>query len=98
MEVNKEKIQFFLQFFFDEDENASQMAEVANGVYVADTELLEHDQTLSSDIYCQQLDHLKLAIDQKWPELANRRGVVFHPDNARPYTSVVIHQNLWELS
>ncbi|GFX77963.1 hypothetical protein TNCV_909801 [Trichonephila clavipes] len=29
-----------------------------------------------------------------WPELANRRGVAFHQDNARPLTSVVTHQNL----
>ncbi|GFX99905.1 histone-lysine N-methyltransferase SETMAR [Trichonephila clavipes] len=33
MEVNKEKIRFFLLFFFDEVENASQVAEIANGVY-----------------------------------------------------------------
>ncbi|GFX94926.1 histone-lysine N-methyltransferase SETMAR [Trichonephila clavipes] len=33
MEVNKEKIWFILQFFFDKDENASQVAEIANGVY-----------------------------------------------------------------
>ncbi|GFW19692.1 hypothetical protein TNCV_1605831 [Trichonephila clavipes] len=32
-----------------------------------------------------------------WPELANRRGVVFHQDNARPYTFVVTRQKLWEL-
>ncbi|GFW70638.1 transposase [Trichonephila clavipes] len=31
------------------------------------------------------------------PELANRRGVVFHQNNARPHTSVVTRQNLWEL-
>ncbi|GFW49845.1 histone-lysine N-methyltransferase SETMAR [Trichonephila clavipes] len=37
MEVNKEKIRFFLQFFFDKGENASQVAEIANGVYGADT-------------------------------------------------------------
>ncbi|GFV58369.1 histone-lysine N-methyltransferase SETMAR [Trichonephila clavipes] len=37
MEVNKEKIRFYLQFFFDEGENASQVAEIANGVYGADT-------------------------------------------------------------
>ncbi|GFV70234.1 histone-lysine N-methyltransferase SETMAR [Trichonephila clavipes] len=37
MEVNKEKIWFFLQFFFDKDENASQVAEIAKGVYGADT-------------------------------------------------------------
>ncbi|GFX00078.1 histone-lysine N-methyltransferase SETMAR [Trichonephila clavipes] len=55
-------------------------------------------QTLNSDIYCQQLDRLKLAIDWKRPELANRRDVVFHQDNARSHMSVVTHQNLWELS
>ncbi|GFX18139.1 histone-lysine N-methyltransferase SETMAR [Trichonephila clavipes] len=60
-------------------------------------ELLPHGQTLNSDLYCQQLDRLKLAIDQKWPELANRRGVVFHRDNVRPHTSVVTRQNLWQL-
>ncbi|GFU75971.1 histone-lysine N-methyltransferase SETMAR [Trichonephila clavipes] len=37
MEVNKEKIRFFLQFFFDKGETASQGAEIANGVYGADT-------------------------------------------------------------
>ncbi|GFT41889.1 mariner transposase [Trichonephila clavipes] len=59
--------------------------------------LLPHDQKLSSDLYCQQLEHLKLAIDQKWPELANRRGVVFHQNKARIHTSVVTRQNPWEL-
>ncbi|GFV96042.1 mariner Mos1 transposase, partial [Trichonephila clavipes] len=50
------------------------------------------------NLYCQQLNRLKLAINQKRPELANRRGVVFHQDNARPQTSVVIRQKLRELS
>ncbi|GFW13903.1 histone-lysine N-methyltransferase SETMAR [Trichonephila clavipes] len=36
MEVNKGKIWFFLQFFFDKGENASQAAEIANGVYGTD--------------------------------------------------------------
>ncbi|GFW83506.1 putative DD34D transposase [Trichonephila clavipes] len=27
-----------------------------------------------------------------WPELVNRRGVVFHQDNAKPHTSVVTRQ------
>ncbi|GFY30980.1 histone-lysine N-methyltransferase SETMAR [Trichonephila clavipes] len=31
------------------------------------------------------------------PELANRRGVVFHQDNVRPHTSVVTRQKPWEL-
>lgn len=60
-------------------------------------ELLPYGQTLNSDIYCQQLDRLKRAIDQKRPELANRRGVVFHQDNARPHTSIVTRQKLREL-
>ncbi|GFU29951.1 histone-lysine N-methyltransferase SETMAR [Trichonephila clavipes] len=29
--------------------------------------------------------------------MANRRGVVFHQDNARPNTSVVTRQDLWDL-
>ncbi|GFW44661.1 histone-lysine N-methyltransferase SETMAR [Trichonephila clavipes] len=63
----------------------------------AQTELLPYGQTLNSDIFCEQLDRLKLAIDQKRPELSNRRGVVFYQDNASPDTSVVTLQKLWEL-
>ncbi|GFY36103.1 putative transposable element [Trichonephila clavipes] len=37
MEINKEKIRYILQFFFDKGENASQVAEIVNGVYGADT-------------------------------------------------------------
>ncbi|GFW99013.1 histone-lysine N-methyltransferase SETMAR [Trichonephila clavipes] len=37
MEVNKEKIRFLLQFFFNKGEHASQVAKIANGVYGADT-------------------------------------------------------------
>ncbi|GFX72110.1 histone-lysine N-methyltransferase SETMAR [Trichonephila clavipes] len=29
--------------------------------------------------------------------MANRRGFVFHEDNARPQTSVVTRRNFWEL-
>ncbi|GFV26187.1 mariner transposase [Trichonephila clavipes] len=51
-------------------------------------ELLPYGQTLNSDLYCQQLDCLKLAIYQKRPELANRRGVVFHQENTRPHVCI----------
>ncbi|GFX78102.1 putative DD34D transposase [Trichonephila clavipes] len=37
MKVNKEKIRFFLQFFFDKGEKASQVVEIANGVYGPDS-------------------------------------------------------------
>ncbi|GFY32476.1 mariner Mos1 transposase [Trichonephila clavipes] len=57
-------------------------------------ELLLHGQTLNAEFYCQQLNSLKLTIDQKGPELAKRRGVEFHQDNARPHTSTVTRQKL----
>ncbi|GFW82228.1 hypothetical protein TNCV_3817091 [Trichonephila clavipes] len=38
----------------------------------------------------------KLVIDQKWPELAKGRAVVFHQNNARPHTAVVNRQKLQE--
>ncbi|GFV84209.1 hypothetical protein TNCV_3038691 [Trichonephila clavipes] len=52
---------------------------------------------LNSDIYCHQLNCLKLVTDQKRPELASRRGVMFHQNNETPHTSVVTRQRLWEL-
>ncbi|GFU94943.1 hypothetical protein TNCV_332791 [Trichonephila clavipes] len=41
------------------------------------------------DLYCQQVDSLKLAIDQKWPKLPHRRCVVFQQDNVRLHSSVM---------
>ncbi|GFX01378.1 histone-lysine N-methyltransferase SETMAR [Trichonephila clavipes] len=60
-------------------------------------ELLPYGQTLNSEIYCQQLDRLKLVTDRTTARIANRRGVVFHQDNTKPHTSLVTHQKLWEL-
>ncbi|GFV67949.1 histone-lysine N-methyltransferase SETMAR [Trichonephila clavipes] len=37
MKVNNEKNRYISQFFFDKGENASQAAEIVNGVYGADT-------------------------------------------------------------
>ncbi|XP_025163373.1 histone-lysine N-methyltransferase SETMAR-like [Harpegnathos saltator] len=51
----------------------------------------------SSDPYCRQLARLYLAIQKKRPELVNRKGVVYHADNARPHTSLTIRQKLREL-
>ncbi|GFU74250.1 histone-lysine N-methyltransferase SETMAR [Trichonephila clavipes] len=36
MEINKEKIRYILQFFFDKGESANQVAEIVNGVYGVD--------------------------------------------------------------
>lgn len=60
-------------------------------------ELLPRGQTIDSEYYCQQLMRLQQAIEEKRPELANRKGVVFHHDNARPHTSLVTKAKLREL-
>jgi len=57
-------------------------------------ELLPQNQTINSEKYCSQLDRLKIAIDEKRPELSNRYGVVFHQDNARPHVSLTTRQKL----
>jgi len=56
--------------------------------------LLPKNKTINSDVYCEQLQKLSDAIAQKCPELINRKGVVFHHDNARPHTSLIIRQKL----
>ncbi|GFV19594.1 histone-lysine N-methyltransferase SETMAR [Trichonephila clavipes] len=56
------------------------------------TEIIEVDWHVSSHSITQEL-----ATDQKRKELANRRGVVFHQDNATPHTCVVTRRKLWEL-
>ncbi|XP_050459528.1 histone-lysine N-methyltransferase SETMAR-like [Cataglyphis hispanica] len=57
-------------------------------------ELLPQGETINADKYCNQLDQLKAAIAEKRPELVNRRGVVFHHDNARPHVAMVVRQKL----
>lgn len=60
-------------------------------------EFLSHNPTLNSDKYYSQLDRLKAAIGEKRPELSNRKGVVFHQDNARPHVSLQFRQKLLQL-
>ena len=54
------------------------------------------NQTINSELYCEQLQRLQQAIERKRPELINRRGIVFHHD-ARSYTSLMTRQKLREL-
>ena len=60
-------------------------------------ELLPSGQTIDSNLYCQQLERLRQAIEKTRPELINRKGVVFHRDNARPHVSIATRQKLREL-
>ncbi|GFX23969.1 histone-lysine N-methyltransferase SETMAR [Trichonephila clavipes] len=56
--------------------------------------LLPAITTINSEVYCHQLDKLNDALQQKRSELINRKGVVFHQDNARHHTSLVTRQKL----
>lgn len=61
-------------------------------------QLLLSSQIIDSNFYCQQLKKLCQAIEIKRPELIIRKGIIFHHDNVRPYTSLVTHQKLKELA
>ncbi|GFV49897.1 histone-lysine N-methyltransferase SETMAR [Trichonephila clavipes] len=60
-------------------------------------DLLPDNTTINSEVYCHQLDKLNDALQQKKSELINRKGVVFHQDNARPHISLVTRQKLLQL-
>ncbi|GFX11025.1 mariner Mos1 transposase [Trichonephila clavipes] len=64
-------------------------------------ELLKQGKTINADLYCNQLDKLNAAIKEKRPELASRKGKVFHHDNVQPHTAMVTQQKLnalgWEV-
>ncbi|GBP50190.1 hypothetical protein EVAR_97191_1 [Eumeta japonica] len=49
---------------------------------------------LERKTYCQQLMRRKQEVEEKRLELINRKGVVFHHDNARPPTSLPTQQIL----
>lgn len=60
-------------------------------------ELLPDNPTITPEDYSCHLDKLNDFLKQKRPELVNRKGVVFHQDNARLHTSLVTRQKLLEL-
>ena len=64
-------------------------------------ELLQSGLTITKEIYSGQLRKVSEAIKLKMPAVANRKGVIFHQDNARPHTAKmtleVIKELGWEL-
>ncbi|XP_070155184.1 histone-lysine N-methyltransferase SETMAR-like [Polyergus mexicanus] len=60
-------------------------------------ELLRRGETITADKYCEQLTRLAAAIREKRPILANRKGVIFHHDNARPHVAQQTLRKLQEL-
>ncbi|XP_014479919.1 PREDICTED: histone-lysine N-methyltransferase SETMAR-like [Dinoponera quadriceps] len=60
-------------------------------------ELLPKNVQLNSNKYCAQLDKLKEAIAEKRPELINRKGVLFHQDNAKPHICLITQKKILQL-
>jgi histone-lysine N-methyltransferase SETMAR len=60
-------------------------------------EVLEMGQTITADLYCQQLDRLHQALIEKRPALVNRKGVILQHDNARPHTARITQQKIRDL-
>ena len=60
-------------------------------------ELLSLNRTINSAVYCEQLDKLSVALQQKRPELVNREVIVFRHDNARPHTALTSREKLLQL-
>ena len=47
---------------------------------------------------CSQLDQLKAALDEKCPELVNRKCIIFHQDTARPHVFWWPDKNCYSLA
>ncbi|GBM18882.1 hypothetical protein AVEN_137258-1 [Araneus ventricosus] len=55
------------------------------------------NKTINSIKYSSQLDNLKQTIEQKCPELANHKVVVFYQDNTTLHVSLAIQRKLLKL-
>lgn len=64
-------------------------------------ELLDMGETITSAVYCRQLDGLREKLKLTRPSLLNRKGVILQQDNAKPHTSKLTRDKLkefgWEL-
>lgn len=60
-------------------------------------ELLDNNQTITAEVYAQQLQRLQEALLQKRPALVNRKGVILLHDNARPHVAKLTREKIQEL-
>ena len=67
------------------------------GCQVVHYELLPMGQTVTGDLYSQQLECVQQALRQKKPALVNRKGVLFRHDNARPHVMWVVQDTIQQL-
>lgn len=60
-------------------------------------EFLKPGNTITAEVYCQQLDKMDAALHQKQPALVNRKVPLILQDNARPHTAKLTLQKLKQL-
>jgi [histone H3]-lysine36 N-dimethyltransferase SETMAR len=60
-------------------------------------ELLPYGQTITAEVYCNQLDSLNDAIKAKRPSIFIKKKVFFQHDNARPHTAKITPDKLKDL-
>lgn len=60
-------------------------------------DFLPSGQTIDSDQYCVYLDQVQENLKRKRGYLLNRKGVIFHQDNAKPHTSAKTRLKIREL-
>ncbi|GFS74537.1 histone-lysine N-methyltransferase SETMAR [Trichonephila clavipes] len=95
MESDKQHFRHILLFYYRKGKNAVQARKKLTDVYGEGVlALLPDNTTINSEVFCHQLYKLNHALQQKRSELINRKGVVFHQDNAKPYASLITRQKL----
>ncbi|GBP23906.1 Histone-lysine N-methyltransferase SETMAR [Eumeta japonica] len=59
-------------------------------------EILAPGKPINLDLYCQRLMRFEQEVEQKRLKLINKKGMIFHHDNARPHISLATRQILRE--
>lgn len=60
-------------------------------------DFLPSGKTIDADKYCEYLDRVQENLVKKRPALINRKGIIFHQDNAKPHTAKVTRAKIIEL-
>lgn len=59
-------------------------------------EFLNSGQTITAEIYCEQLKKLRIKVLAKWPTRRLNKGIFFHQDNAKPHVAAKTKRTIEE--
>ena len=51
-------------------------------------ELVPDGHSINAELYCAQLERVQAVLHERFPELINRKRVLFQQDNAKPHTAL----------